>query len=160
MTVKDFINKYFIEEIGSLVEEHPFMCFALMAIGVQFLGKCLNNNPWDDWKIKSPGDTFRDATKTYATLNKYDVIPDLYHSLRCGLAHRLMVKGQIVLSPDQNNLTGPDYTIGCKEFYNDFKQACQDAIANKNGMIKKNLSEEYNIEVSELTGSTTTSSLT
>lgn len=71
-----------------------------------------------------------------------------------------MVKGQIVLSPDQNNLTGPDYTIGCKEFYNDFKQACQDAIANKNGMIKKNLSEGYNIEVSELTGSTTTSSLT
>lgn len=84
----------------------------------------------------------------------------MYHSLRCGLAHRLMVKGQIVLSPDQNNLTGPDYTIGCKEFYNDFKQACQDAIANKNGMIKKNLSEGYNIEVSELTGSTTTSSLT
>lgn len=154
MTVIEFIKKYFIEEIGSLVDERPFVSFVLMAIGVEFLGKCLNNNPWDDWKIKSPGDTFRDATKTYATLNKYDVIPDLYHSLRCRLAHRLMVKGYIILSPTFG--VHFNYTIGCKEFYDDFKQACQDAIDNKNGMIKKNLSEEYNIEVSGMTGSTST----
>ncbi len=155
MTVKDFINKYFIEEIGSLVEERSFVSFVLMAIGIEFLGKCLNTNDWDDKSEKS-GKTFDAAKIQFDSLVKYQAIPDLYHSLRCGLAHRLMVKGHIILSPDQNNLTGPDYTIGCKEFYNDFKQACQDAIDNKNGMIKKNLNEEYDIEFGGMTGSTIT----
>lgn len=154
MIVKDFINKYFIEEIGSLVEERPFVSFVLMAIGIEFLGKCLNTNDWDEKKEIS-GDTFDNAIKSFDSLKKYQAIPDLYHSLRCGLAHRLMVKGHIILSPDQNNLTDPNYTIGCKEFYEDFKQACLDAIDDKSGVIKKNLNEEYDVEVGELTGSTT-----
>ena len=153
MTVKDFINKYFIEEIGSLVEERPFVSFVLMAIGIEFLGKCLNTNDWDDKKEMS-GKTFDHAIQQFDSLKKYQAIPDLYHSLRCGLAHRLMVKGQIILSTEQNNFSGPDYTIGCKEFYNDFRQACMDAIENKNGMVRKNLDKEYNIEVGGMTGST------
>lgn len=153
MTVKDFINKYFIEEIGSLVEERPFVSFVLMSIGIEFLGKCLNTNDWDD-KNERSGKTFDNALQQFDSLKKYQAIPDLYHNLRCGLAHRLMVKGHVILTPDQNNLTGPDYTIGCKEFYNDFKQACLDAIANKNGLIKKNHNEVYNFEASGMTGST------
>lgn len=153
MTVNVFINKYFIEEIGSLVEKRPFVSFVLMAIGIEFLGKCLNTNDWDD-KSERSGKTFDYAIQLFDSLKKYQAIPDLYHNLRCGLAHRLMVKGNIILTPDQNNLTGPDFTIGCKEFYDDFKQACLDAIDNKNGMIKKNLNEEYDIEKDGYTGST------
>lgn len=159
MTVKDFINKYFIEEIGSLVEERPFVSFVLMAIGIEFLGKCLNANDWDDKNEKS-GKTFDDAIQHFDSLMKYQVIPDLYHSLRCGLAHRLMVKGQIILSPNKNDLIGPTFTIGCKDFYSDFRQACIDTINNKNGMIKKNLCEEYDIEIDGITGSTQTANST
>lgn len=152
MTVKEFINKYFIEEVGSFVDEHPFVSFALMAIGVEFLGKCLNTNDWDDKNEKS-GKTFDSAIQQFDSLKKYSAIPDLYHSLHCGLAHRLMVKGHVILSPDHNNIIGPDFIIGCKEFYDDFKQACQDAVDNKNGIIKKNLNEEYDIEKKGFTGS-------
>lgn len=153
MIVSDFVYKYFIEEIGSLVEEHPFVAFTLMSIGIESLGKCLNANKWNDRKEKSV-DTFNDAIKSYATLTKYAIIPDLYHNLRCGLAHRLMVQGHIILGPDKNNLTGSEYIIGCMEFYADFRQACLDAINNKSKMVKKNLSDEYDIEKGGHSGST------
>ena len=160
MIVSDFIKKYFIEEVGFLVNEHPFVAFAIMSIGVEFLGKCLNNNPWDDWKFKKTIDSFDDAVKTYESLAKYISIPHLYHNLRCGLAHRFMIDGTIKLGSDKNDLTSIDMTIGCKEFYDDFKQACLDAINNKNGMIRKNLGEEYNIEIDGITGSTKTANTT
>lgn len=155
MNVSDFIEKYFIEEIGSLVEDHPFVAFTLMSIGVEFLGKCLNPNPWNDPNERSSR-TFSNAINSFISLNKYSVVTDLYHNLRCGLAHRFMVQGQIILAPDKNDLTGTTITIGCKDFYADFKQACIDAIINKNGMIKKNLADEYDIEVDGVTGSTQT----
>lgn len=159
MIVSDFIKKYFIEEIGSLVEDHPFVALTLMSIGVEFLGKCLNPNPWHDPSERS-GATFKNAVNSFGSLNKYSVVTGLYHNLRCGLAHRLMVQGQIILGSDKNNLTCPIFTIGCKDFYADFKQACLDAINNKNGLIKKNLCEEYNIEIGDITGSTQTANTT
>lgn len=155
MIVSVFIKNYFIEEIGSLVENHPFVALTLMSIGVEFLGKCLNPNPWNDPNERS-GSTFNSAVNNFESLNKYSVVTDLYHNLRCGLAHRLMVQGQIILRPDKNDLTGPTFTIGCKDFYTDFKQACLDAINNKNGLIKKNLCEEYDIEIGDITGTTQT----
>lgn len=159
MIVRDFIGKYFIEEIGSLVEDHPFVALTLMSIGVEFLGKCLNPNPWNDPSERS-GATFGNAINSFGSLNKYSVVIDLYHNLRCGLAHRLMVQGQIILSPNKNDLIGPTFTIGCKDFYSDFRQACIDTINNKNGMIKKNLGEEYDIEIDGITGSTQTANST
>ena len=160
MIVSDFIQKYLIDRIESLIDDYPFESFILMSIGIEFLGKCLNNNPWDDWKMKKPSDTFDDAIKSYPTLTKYTSIPFLYHNLRCGLAHRFMVKGNINLCPDKNDLTNTIITIGCKELYADFRRACLDAINNKNGMIKKNMAEEYDIEIDSVTGSTQTANMT
>lgn len=159
MTVNEFIKRYFIEEIGSLVELHPFIAFTLISIGIEFLGKCLNSNKWDDRREKS-GEIFNDAIKSYATLTKYSSIPLLYENLRCGLAHKFMVNGTLILGPEQNDLTSAIITIGCKEFYADFKQACLDAISNTNGLIKKNLSDQYDFEVDGYTGSTKVASVT
>lgn len=152
MTVKDFINKYFIEEIGSLVEKRPFVSFVLMAIGIEFLGKCLNPNKWnDDTEIHK--DNFYEAIRKFDSLNKYD-IPVLYKNLRCGLAHRFMVEDKIMLTPDKNNLTGSIIILGCKDFYADFKQACLDAIEDKKMIVKKDLNKEYDFEIGGITGST------
>ena len=71
-----------------------------------------------------------------------------------------MVNGTLILGPEQNDLTSAIITIGCKEFYADFKQACLDAISNTNGLIKKNLSDQYDFEVDGYTGSTKVASVT
>ncbi len=48
MLPKDFIQMVLIEGIGDVVKRHPYISFALVAIGIEFLGKCLliEKNEW------------------------------------------------------------------------------------------------------------------
>ena len=53
MLPKEFIQQVLINELGEIHSQHPYIAFATMAIGVEFLGKCLNDH--DDWNFYAAG---------------------------------------------------------------------------------------------------------
>lgn len=119
-----------IDELQDIVENHPFHAFALLAIVVELLGKCLNNNL--DWQHYEPkGKDFNTALNTYKGLNKYATLQvSLYNTLRCGMVHAFLPKEGIQLVPDRNDLS--NNTIGCRELYEDIIAAFNEV---KNGNI-------------------------
>lgn len=139
LSPKDFIQQVFINEVGDLIEKHPYLAFMIMGIGIEFLGKCLTSgdSSWDvEGKSRS---SFNTAVKKLVALKKYEPYldkrnHDLYGSLRCGLAHAAKPKYKITLSSknEMANLTefGDRLNLRCEDFYSDFKQACEEVIAN------------------------------
>jgi len=53
MTPKEFIQQVLIDEVGEIHLKYPYISFATMAIGIEFLGKCLNSH--DDWNYYVSG---------------------------------------------------------------------------------------------------------
>ncbi len=112
-----------IDELKDIVDNHPFHAFALLAIVIEVLGKCLNSNP--DWQHFEPkGIDFNKAMTDYKSLNKYLALKSLYGTLRCGMAHALLPKEGIQLVPDRNDFG--NNTIGCKELYEDIVAAFEE----------------------------------
>ena len=121
-----------IDELKDIVEKHPFHAFALLAIVVELLGKCLNGNP--DWQHFEPnGVDFNKALTDYKSLNKYKALKNPYNTLRCGMAHALLPKEGILLVPEKNDFN--NNTIGCKELYEDIIAAFNEI---KDGSISPN----------------------
>lgn len=117
VTVRYFIQKYLIGQIGLIKKDYPYFAFLLMAVGIEFLGKCQNEHDWDDYKLIQPRENFNnglnlDPLKKYANL-------DLYDKLRNGLAHSLLIKQGI-------NVSEGDYpnALNSNTFYSDFEAAC------------------------------------
>lgn len=48
MNLREFITKYLIEEVGKIKDDHPFLAFSVMSIGIEILGKCLNYTTIED----------------------------------------------------------------------------------------------------------------
>lgn len=149
ITVKDFIEDYLIAKIGEIKDDQPYFAFVLMAIGIEFLGKCQNNV--SDWNYYTKGQPKRDFNKgmKLAPLKKYKS-RNLYDSLRCGLAHSLSTKG-LALSDKKNKKS-----ISCDEFYADFVAACNEVLSGRVPMPKKNLSDIFFVETISNDGSSTT----
>ena len=122
VTVREFIQKYLIDQIEDVKNSHPYFAFLLMAVGIEFLGRCQSSKGWNDPK-QNASVYFKDGLDV-APLNKYRVkYPDLYHQLRCGLAHAYHPEG-IILS-DKEGASD----ISCEEFYADFVDACKNILA-------------------------------
>lgn len=148
---KQFIQATFINDLGRMLESNNFyLAFMIMSIGIEFLGKCINNN--GDWHNRASGKTFNSAIKNLTALKAYKHLLkgngsyDLYSSLRCGLAHAAAPKFEITLSStDQQTdhlveMNGR-VNLKCENFYSDFKKACEEIIAmefsdNKSKMNK------------------------
>ena len=127
----DFIQTLLINEIGELVDSHPYISFILMGIGIEFMGKCIDTN-LTDWNVsgRSKHD-FENAIKTIPSLKKYEpylTSHQMYSSLRCGLAHAVAPKTQITLSSkeEMGHLIENNGRLNLKveDFYQDFKDAC------------------------------------
>lgn len=156
MTGKEFIEKCLIEDIGEIVENKKYYhAFALMCIGIEFLGKCLNSD--DIHKKGQSSKDFNNALDTYQSLNKYKDFNDPYSALRCGLLHAFLPLEGVKLT-DQDNDSSTN-TIGCTCLYSDFVKACNDAISNKHGFIKRNL-DKPQLDVKGATSGTTTDLIT
>ena len=155
MNVREYIEQFLIKEIGELVENHPFQAFTLMATGIEFLGKCLNENEWD---TPSQGSSdFNSAIEKLDHLVKYKEIKNLYDKLRCGLAHLCVPKAGIELCPNHNELKTYPIILGCRDFYEDFKEACNEIINDPKQQVKKKMDEDF-VKVVENSTSTTISS--
>ncbi len=134
---KDFIKSVLISEFGSMIDEHPYISFIVMGIGIEFLGKCINST-LSDWNVsgRSKKD-FENAIKTIPSLQKYESIlttHDLYGSFRCGLAHAVSPKIKITLSSknEKGHMVEESGRLNLKveNFYGDFKSACEYVINN------------------------------
>ena len=154
MNVNEYIEHFLIKEIGELVGSYPFQAFTLMAIGIEFLGKCLDESKWDN-RNKSSND-FKTAIEKLDSLVKYKNIDNLYDKLRCGLAHLGIPKIGIALSSDKNYLDANPIILGCKDFYDDFKLACVEIINDSKSQVKKKMDEDY-VSISESVTSSTVS---
>jgi len=134
---KDFIKSVLIDELGTLIEKHPYISFIMMGIGIEFLGKCIEGS-LNDWNLSGrSGLDFKDAINTIPSLQKYApylTTHDLYGSFRCGLAHAVSPKYKITLSSkdEMGHLIEESGRINLKveDFYSDFKLACEHVIDN------------------------------
>jgi hypothetical protein len=142
MLPKEFIQDVLIDEIGQIHTQHPYISFSLMAIGIEFLGKCLNEHEdWNNWippKERQPN-TIVDFDRAIRELTSFEVYRDylsshgLRNSLRNGFLHSFTPKANISVSSkdEMPHLVEHDGKINlrCEDFYNDFKNACLEIIA-------------------------------
>ena len=128
----EFIKSVLIEELGSMIDKHPYISFIVMGIGVEFLGKCIDST-LSDWNVagRSKKD-FENAIKTIPSLQKYKpylTTHDLYGSFRCGLAHAVSPKFKITLSSkdEMRHMIEESGRLNLKveDFYNDLKLGCE-----------------------------------
>lgn len=131
LTGKDFIQKVFVEEIGGLVQSHPYISFVLMGVGLEFLGKCLDKD-LNNWNISNRSAS--DFNKTFEIIPshrkyaQYNEKYNLYSAFRCGLLHSGAPKYAITLSSkgECGHLVeqGNRLNLKAEDFYEDFKEAC------------------------------------
>lgn len=133
---KEFIKSFLIDEIGNTINDHPYMSFIIMGIGIEFLGKCIDSKLKDWNKTGRSRADFESAIIKITPLKKY--IPylsshDMYSSFRCGLAHAVSPKVEITLSSkrEMGHLVknGKQINFKVEDFYQDFKLACEEVIA-------------------------------
>ena len=121
VSVRKFIQDYLIDQIGDIKNTNPYFAFLLMAVGIEFLGKCQNEHDWDDYKLIQPRDNFNNGLKI-GTLKKY-ANKDFYDKLRNGLAHALLIKKGVKLSEGEY-----EDALNSNTLYQDFKIACNEVI--------------------------------
>jgi hypothetical protein len=134
---RDFIKTVFIDEVNAIINNHPYIAFMVMGVGIEFLGKSIDKSltNWDT-AHRSRKD-FNDAIKNIPSLQKYEPFidsHDIYSSLRCGLLHSAVPGHSITLSSktEAAHLLQDNGRLNLKveDFYADFKLACEHVIAD------------------------------
>ena len=130
MMPKDFIQVVLIDEVGDVVKRHAYLSFALMAIGIEFLGKCMLIE-MNDWHKINSSKAYKSGANLMQTVDERYKSIDLKDELRNGFAHTFIPKGQIALSEVKHgaiNFTKNShgqYILVAEEFYRDFVIACK-----------------------------------
>ena len=150
MTAKEHFTEI-LNRMEDIVNNHPYHAFALLAIMIEVLGKCLSSKDWQQGG-ESKND-FNKALKKLLPLQKYQVIPDLYSALRCGMAHALLVKPGVLLVPDKNDLF--NCAIGGKDLYKDICLAWEDL---KSGQVTSQ--KDLDAEIMPVNGETSGRTIT
>lgn len=132
---KEFIEEYLIQQIREIIDEnHPYLAFALIASGIEFLGKCLNESKTWDYRNQSGPDIENAIEKLMEKYEEYN----LKDELRNGMLHMMKPKSTLQLAyighnPNAKHLqkskSDPNkIVIEVVEFHNDFKSACNEII--------------------------------
>ncbi len=153
MSTKDFIKTVFIEEVGLLTQNQPYIAFMVMGIGIEYLGKCINaSTDWHEEGVSRK--RFEEAVNILNSLANYRHLIgkknpyDLYACLRCGMAHAAAPKYSITLSSknEMENLSvhedGKRINLKCEDFYTDFRAACEEVI-NMSGLIEIKMKKPF-----------------
>lgn len=130
MLPKEFIQVVLIDECKDIVERHAYISFAVIAIGIEFLGKCMlvNHKYWNDIK---PEKAFNEGLKLLVKVDSRYGHLNLKRELRDGLAHTLLPKSKIDLVDSKHNLKHfgvnkyNQTVLVAEEFYSDFVKACK-----------------------------------
>lgn len=132
---KEFIEQVLIKEVGMIHRIHPYISFAVMSIGVEFLGKCLNSS--NDWNQGGQSKIdFEFAINNLNSFQKYRpylISHDLWTSLRNGFLHSFVPKKTLTLSSGNQAphlaLIQNKINLRCEDFYIDFKNACKEILS-------------------------------
>ena len=103
MTVCEFIQTVLIDEFKTLQQDeaHHTLSFSLICQGIEFLGACLDSEPFSAKGLSAP--RFRKAIHElfpafYHKFNQGSGRPfDLYENLRCGLWHVILPGSRLEL---------------------------------------------------------------
>ncbi len=131
MTPKQFIQHVLINEIGDIVTTHTYLSFSLIAIGIEFLGKCLltDNKDWHTNKTESDKAFQKGLNLIVEEDYRYKNL-NLKDQLRNGFAHSMAPKTKIMLSevkhgtPHLHQLPDGRTILVAEIFYRDFVRAC------------------------------------
>ena len=148
MRISDFIQKVLIEEFRKIEQDegHHYISFSLICQGIEFLGACLDEEPFSAKGRSAP--RFRRAV--------YDLFPtsyrrfnqgtgrtfDLYENLRCGLLHVMLSESPLELLRrtgktefDANHLEVKEIRginkliLVLEDLFDDYEKACKEIIA-------------------------------
>ena len=145
MSPKEFIKTVLIKEIDDIVKSHPYLSFALMSIGLEFLGKCMLTHI-NTWHKINPSKAYEKAEELMCQVDERYKKINLQDELRNGFAHTFIPKGNIALSEVKNGFQNFDLNscnqtvLVAEEFYENFVTVCQKVVDNnfdkKNKMNK------------------------
>ena len=87
MTVKEFINQVFVNEYGRIVDGgFHYISFALIGLGIEFLGACLDSKTFN--RRGQSEARFTNAVKQLFPKKYHPFSKALYRDLRNGFAHQ------------------------------------------------------------------------
>lgn len=166
MSIEEFIREVLIKEIGEIKNDHPYLAFLLICEGIEFLGKMIADDPWE--QVGKSEKHFIGALKTFDALKKYyheeekhenkqGVIVEynsLYRIIRCGFCHGLRPSSKgsekYSLGKDKINLSdtikdeGNSFYLNINQLYLYFKEACEYFLKNQKSLNKHNeLNNEF-----------------
>jgi len=148
MRILDFIQKVLIDEFKEIQQDggHLPISFSLVCQGIEFLGACLDSEPFSAKGLSAP--RFRKAIydlfpTSYHKFNQGTGKPfDLYESLRCGLMHVILPGSRLELIRrtekvkfsanhlEIKEIRGIDKLVLVSEdLFEDYERACQEIIA-------------------------------
>lgn len=147
MKPKEFIECVLINEIKDVVDKHPYLSFLLIAVGIEFLGKCLLTEK-QNWNNIKPDSAFKKGMELLSEVEPEYSKHDLKDELRNGFAHTFLPKSKIALSEIRHGarnfqLNSSGQTVLVAEiFYRDFVIACQ-IILQKNYPVEDKMNKNF-----------------
>jgi len=147
MRILDFVQKVLIEEFREIQQDegHHYISFSLICQGIEFLGACLDSEPFSAKGLSAA--RFRRAIydlfpTSYRKFNQGSGRPfDLYENLRCGLHHAILPESPTELIQQSEKekfdvshlevkeIRGIDRLVLVSEdLFDDYEKACKEII--------------------------------
>lgn len=141
MLPKEFINAVLLNDLKRVTETSAYLSFPLMAISIEFLGKCLDDTQ-DEWhKGKNKIDFNRAIIKLKAfeclSEKEHDTTEFLYQCLRNGMCHSLIPKmydgwriglSRLDNAPNLISVSNKHLVLQAPEFYKLIERAALEVI--------------------------------
>jgi hypothetical protein len=136
MTVKEFIKQVFVDEYNKIVIlGFHYVSFALVGLGIEFLGACLD--PYGFRETRLSRARFTNAIKTLFPQAYEEHSNALYEDLRSGFAHQFRPGSGFWLTHREESQRENTQHLGAfrertvliaEDLYRDFSDACRKVI--------------------------------
>ncbi|MFA5413238.1 MAG: hypothetical protein WC348_01720 [Patescibacteria group bacterium] len=133
MLPKEFIRITFLEQYRQISYKYPYLSFVLIGIGIEFLGKCLDENrSWQQSGFSAIhfNMAINELMPKYIPFNSQFNLCD---SLRNGMTHALLPKHNIGLTHREEakrygnyhlKIVNGQLILVAEDLYDDFRKAC------------------------------------
>ncbi len=151
MKLTDFIQEVLIDKFKEILqnEENPYILFSLICQGIEFLGACLDSEPFSAKGLGASRfrRTIHDLfPSVYRPFNQGSGKPfDLYEDLRCSLLHVLLPGSQLELirRSEKERLHATHLEVKevrgmnrlilvLEDLFDDYEKACREIISRIN----------------------------
>ena len=168
VSVIEFIRTVLISDISRLIYDCKlyYLSFGVIAQGIEFLGSCLDELPFDDPTQaekrfqRAIRRLFKPCNNAYIKYNSPKAEYYLYRDLRCGLIHMVRPKNRVVLTSRAESLEdhtrhlanhGDKLVLVAEDFFDDLKRASQSVIWKiENDKLTNRKTKETYIRVYEI----------